>query len=239
MSIRARKILFLLSVVVFGGLLFLGFRGLPGFGRYPGPYGDLISAGVVPERHVTNAPTAINFDYRGLDTLGEEYILFTSVAALVLLLRYEREVTELSTHLNAPARLEDLRGEALQGMGPWLAAVIAVFGFYTVLHGALTPGGGFHGGVIAGTASLLVYLAVGAPAFHSLHSNPLLDVFDAAGAGAYALVGMMTSLTGALFLQNILPLGETGGLTAGGTIPVINFATCSSCSSDPSSTAPS
>ena len=56
------------------GLLLWAITGLPGFGKYPGPYGDLINSVAVVERHVTNVVTAVNFDYRALDTLGEEYI---------------------------------------------------------------------------------------------------------------------------------------------------------------------
>ena len=33
----------------------------------------------VPERSTTDVVTAVNFDYRGFDTLGEEFILFAAV----------------------------------------------------------------------------------------------------------------------------------------------------------------
>ena len=56
----------------------------------PGPYGDMINSLAPYERQVTNAVTAVNFDYRGLDTLGEEFILFAAVSGLVLLLRGKR-----------------------------------------------------------------------------------------------------------------------------------------------------
>ena len=46
---------------------------------------------VVPERHATAVVTAINFDYRGFDTMGEEFILFAAVLGLALLLREPRE----------------------------------------------------------------------------------------------------------------------------------------------------
>ena len=50
----------------------------------------MINAVAVAERHLTNMATAVNFDYRGFDTLGEEYILFAAVTGLALLLRQAR-----------------------------------------------------------------------------------------------------------------------------------------------------
>lgn len=87
MSPRVRLIAFLAAAVVLATLLIAGMRGLPEFGHYRGPYGDVINAVAVDERHVTNMATAVNFDYRAFDTLGEEYILFAAVTGLALLLR--------------------------------------------------------------------------------------------------------------------------------------------------------
>ena len=84
-----RLFLFAVASVAVAAMVLAGAAGLPGFGNYPGPYGDLVVASAGPDRHVTNVPTSINFDYRGLDTLGEEYILFAAAAALALLLRKE------------------------------------------------------------------------------------------------------------------------------------------------------
>ena len=62
-----------------GVFLFWGLSGLPPFGHYHGRYGHLINGIALPQRHATNAVTAVVFDYRGFDTLGEEFILFTAV----------------------------------------------------------------------------------------------------------------------------------------------------------------
>ena len=39
----------------------------------------------VAERHATDLVTAVNFDFRGFDTLGEEFILFVSVLGVALI----------------------------------------------------------------------------------------------------------------------------------------------------------
>ena len=51
----------------------------------------MINRVAVEERSTTAVVTAVNFDYRGFDTLGEEFILFAAVLVLALLLRRLRE----------------------------------------------------------------------------------------------------------------------------------------------------
>ena len=48
----------------------------------------------VPQRHTANVVTAVVFDYRGFDTMGEEFILFAAVSGVVLLLRETRGARE-------------------------------------------------------------------------------------------------------------------------------------------------
>ena len=87
----------------FALLLLWGFYGLPALGNCPGPYGDEINAVAVEQRHLTNMPSAVDFDYRGFDTLGEEYILFAAVTGLALLLRRARGEIEESQSLSPPS----------------------------------------------------------------------------------------------------------------------------------------
>ena len=91
---RRRKLLFLIAGAGVLGYLVWGMLGLSPFGRYPGPYGDLVNAMAFNERHVLNVVTSVIFDYRGFDTLGEEFILFACVTGVTLLLRHEGEDQE-------------------------------------------------------------------------------------------------------------------------------------------------
>src|SRR6266536_2690603 len=72
-------------------LLAWGIAGLEPFGHYPGPYGTILNAVEPQERHAANVVAAVVFDYRGVDTLGEELILFCAVMGLAFLLRENRE----------------------------------------------------------------------------------------------------------------------------------------------------
>ena len=64
-------------------MFFLAYSPLAPFGYVQSQYGDMVNAITVPERHITDAVTAVNFDIRGFDTLGEEFILFTSVMGVL------------------------------------------------------------------------------------------------------------------------------------------------------------
>src|SRR5436309_1860362 len=106
-----------------------GIFGLPAFGHYGGPYGDVLNAVAPTERQAQNVVSAINFDYRGLDTLGEEYILFGAVAATALLLRRLRG--EIGIEASAP---ETSATDALRAWGLAVTACTLLFGLYMVLH---------------------------------------------------------------------------------------------------------
>jgi multicomponent Na+:H+ antiporter subunit B len=94
MKVRTRRQLFLLAALSLGGLLLWGLTGVQGFGHYDGVYGLLLNHTAVVERHATNVVMAVTFDYRGFDTLGEEFILFAAVMSVALLLREEHTKTE-------------------------------------------------------------------------------------------------------------------------------------------------
>jgi len=225
MSFRWRKSLFVLSAAAFFAFYLWGLRGLPGLGHYPGPYGDIINAVVVSERHVTDAVTAVNFDYRGFDTLGEEFILFASVMGAMVLLR-KSEDEEIDPPLDfAPDRVAPPMSDAVHLLGFLLAGPLLVFGLYTVTHGQLTPGGGFQGGVILASVPLMIYLSADYECFCRITSHTLAEVAEAAAAGGFALLGLIALLFGLPYLQNFLPLGETGNVASGGSIALISFLT--------------
>ena len=71
MTDRTRLPFFFISVAGFAAFFLWGLLRLPHFGFYQGPYGNIINSVAVYERHVTNSVTAVNFDYRGVETIGE------------------------------------------------------------------------------------------------------------------------------------------------------------------------
>ena len=226
MNRRTRTGMFICGAL---GLLLLyswGAHNLPGFGKYPGPYGDIINAVSVYERHATDAVTAVNFDYRGFDTLGEEFILFTSVMGANLLLRKREDDSEEDPPVDRAAeRSVPPTSDAVRVAGLALILPIVVFGIYTVTHGQLTPGGGFQGGVILASMPLIIYLCGDYTAFKSITSHVLTEVMEAIGAGGYAVTGLVSFVFGLAYLTNFIPLGQTGDVFSSGTIAVISALT--------------
>ena len=219
MTDRTRARWVFLPVILFFGLYGYASLNLPAWGDYRGPYGDAISHLTVFERHTTDAVNAINYDYRAFDTLGEEFILFTAVLGLSMLLRRNSDngvkpggkVVD-TTRLSAAVRLTNLPA----------ILVTVIFGFYVGFHGQLTPGGGFQAGVILATAPLLLYVCENTAAFQRVTSHALVEIVEAMGAGGYALIGLIPLLAGLPLLTNILPLGITGHVFSSGTIAVIS-----------------
>src|SRR4051794_22110299 len=89
MTRRVRIALLTPALLWLGGLFAWAIAGLPGFGDYRGPYGYVLNRVVVPLRHTTNVVMGTTFDVRGIDTMGEEFILFAAVLGVTLLLRDE------------------------------------------------------------------------------------------------------------------------------------------------------
>jgi multicomponent Na+:H+ antiporter subunit B len=201
-----------------------GLWGLPAFGHYPGPYGDILNAVGTAERHGTNIVTLVNFDYRGFDTLGEEYMLFAAVIGAVVLLREHRGEKTSARAAQVSERPIPLRTDAVALASRLAVALTVIFGIYVVLHAQLTPGGGFQGGSIIGSATLLLYLGLSYRTWRRLMKSAVLDAAEAIGAGAFVAAGLATMGAGAPFLTNLLPLGKTGSIVSAGIIPLLNIA---------------
>jgi multicomponent Na+:H+ antiporter subunit B len=109
-------------------------------------------------------------------------------------------------------------------LGLGLVGPTILVGLYVVVHGHQTPGGGFQGGVILATALLLVYLSDTYVVVRRVGPMALIEFAEALGAGALGLLGFAGLIWGVSFLENVLPLGETGELLSAGTIPLGSVA---------------
>jgi multicomponent Na+:H+ antiporter subunit B len=221
---RARLVLGAGSLAGLGALLLWAVGGLPDFGHPRGPYADLAPKIMLDERHVTNTITGVTFDLRGFDTLGEELILFVAALGASVLLRAQRGEREAREAAEAEERRGPATADALRALGAVLVGPVLLLGAYIVVHGALTPGGGFQGGVILAGALLLVYAAGQVAAVQRVRPVSLVEVTDAVGAAAYVLVALGGLVFGVAAMDNFLPLGTTGSLLSGGTVPVLSVA---------------
>jgi multicomponent Na+:H+ antiporter subunit B len=215
-----RRNVFLVAGAGLFAFLLWAFAGLPDFGHYLGPYGDILNRVSIPERQTTAVVSAINFDYRGFDTLGEEFILFAAVVGVATLLRGLREEKEERPRDDGRGLRVRETSAAVTVVGRALVGFTVLVGLYVVDHGHQTPGGGFQGGVILATALLLVYLSDQYVTLRRVGPMALIEFAEALGTAALVLLGVSGMLFAAAFLENFLPLGTSGHLFSAGTIPV-------------------
>ena len=223
-SLATRRRLFLVSGAVLAALMTWALAGMPGFGDYHGIYGLLLNRVAVPQEHATNVITAVNFDYRGFDTLGEEFILFAAVLGLALILRERRDEEEGPPDDDAVGRQVTGASVAVRLITVTLVGPTVLLAGYIIAVGAITPGGGFQGGVIAATALLFVYLGGEYVALRHIRPLPLVEITKATGAAGFVLIGIAGLIWGVAFLDNWLPKGTPGDVFSAGTMQLLSVA---------------
>lgn len=198
-------------------MLVVAIAGLPRFGSTRHPYRDLAVPAAVA--HATaNVVASINFDQRGLDTLGEESILLASVLGAAALLRPGHGERETEPRPSGRT-LESTR------LGGYLLLPLTLLtGLDVIAYGHLTPGGGFQGGVVLGTGIHLLYVAGAYPALRRASPLPVYEWGEAIGAGAFAALGTAGTVVAGAFLRNIIDQGSFGHLLSSGTVLVLNAA---------------
>ena len=157
-----------------------------------------------------NAVTSVVTFFRGIDTVGEVTVLFLATSGVALMLSdtqrtCDKVIKQESFILNTGSRL--------------LLSVIVLFGVYIIVHGHLSPGGGFQGGVVIATAFLLLFLAN--PNMKLSHS--ILTLGESLSGVTYVLVAIIGLFKMNILLGNFLPhpISQIGELVSGGIIPII------------------
>ena len=94
-----------------------------------------------------------------------------------------------------------------------------VLGFYVILHGNISPGGGFPSGV------LLLYLGYGFRGVATAVNMERMHKLEAVGALAYVFFAMLGIFCGYNFCRNVLyNSGDIGDLWSSGTIALMNYS---------------
>lgn len=224
MTPRLRLVLFALAGLCLLPAVWRIAVALPAFGEPTSAYGPAVNALGPPLRHVANMVSAVNFDFRGIDTLGEEFMLVGAVTGTVMLLRGARgeDLAAKAGRVDGRARVGRAESTILicRVFGP----LLLLFGLYMAAHGTVTPGGGFQGGVLVASSLLLVYLGEGYRSWRSLIRSPVLAAVEGGGALAFVLAGLWPVLAGSVFMQNTLPLGTFKDVFSGGLMLVENAA---------------
>lgn len=105
-----------------------------------------------------------------------------------------------------------------------IAGIVFLYGSYVVLHGHLTPGGGFAGGVILAGSFILLILAFGSDFMHLTREESGTTITE----NLAILIALLIAIAGLflgtkVFFNNWLPKGTVGELISAGVIPLYNI----------------
>ncbi len=197
---------------------------LPAFGEPTSAYGPAINAIGPAARHVANMVTAVNFDFRSFDTLGEESILACAVTGAVVLLRGSRGERTGDRPGRVPGRPQEERADATTLACRIFGTLIWLFGLVVALNGSVTPGGGFQGGAMVASSTMLLYLGEDYATWRKLAPSAVMAALEGSGVALFVAAAGLPLLLGLPALTNILPLGRFKEFLSGGTIFVANCA---------------
>ncbi|MCD5409329.1 MAG: hypothetical protein LRZ87_00965, partial [Methanocellales archaeon] len=84
---------------------------------------------------------------------------------------------------------------------------IQLFGLYIIMHGHISPGGGFQGGVIVGASMILLAISFGLSEAEKRAASKIRDLMAVSGALLFTAIGLLGILAGGTFLEfMVIPL---------------------------------
>ncbi|RLF93461.1 sodium:proton antiporter [Thermococci archaeon] len=115
-----------------------------------------------------------------------------------------------------------------------LYSSILIFGFYVIMHGHLTPGGGFQGGAVVASGIALVLIAYGYDTIKNWIKKSNLSILESIGAVSFigvAFLGIGTTFfynflanSGSLFGNPTVIGINPGDLNTAGALPLMSWA---------------
>lgn len=102
--------------------------------------------------------------------------------------------------------------------------LILLYGIYIVLHGHISPGGGFAGGVIIALSFIHLILAFGKEEALKRVSKSFISFFEGLGAVMFLAIALLGFFGGYFFYDWFVSKGEPFALFSAGTIPLSNVA---------------
>ena len=104
-----------------------------------------------------------------------------------------------------------------------IVGIILLYGIYIVLHGHISPGGGFAGGVIIALSFVNLMLAYGKDVALKKLPKAAMSFFGSMGAILFLSIALL-GFSGGYFFLNFLSKEEPFRLFSAGTIPLGDIA---------------
>ncbi len=209
-----RKVSSFAVVLLLGGLFLVTFLNLPQINKELSEY--YIMSGV-EDTGAINLITAILFDYRGFDTLGEATVIFTAASTVAFLV--PKKMPKMLSY-----RFTLITQQSISFIIPFLF----LFSFYLIAFGHLSPGGGFTGGVVMAAIIILLTVVFGIKYSDNQVKPKHKSFLESFGAMGFVMLGLVGIFMGENFLANSqagLYLGVPESIYSSGLIPIINLMT--------------
>jgi multicomponent Na+:H+ antiporter subunit B len=202
----------LILVMITGAALIYGTFDMPPYGDPTAP----INMHVVPRyleeslavTGVPNVVTAVLASYRGYDTLGETFVIFTAACGVLLIIGRPQRGRRRS-HRTAEWDIEHgvRKHVILRVVSKLLMPLILLFALYVQWHGDFGPGGGFQAGVVFGSAFILYAIIFDVDLARAVAPPRVTRFFLSLGVLLYAGTGIAGLVLGRNFL-NYSPLAH-------------------------------
>ena len=224
----------LAAITCFGIVVFLLWtvNMLPPFGDPGNPDNNEVAARYVEqgpaETGAVNMVTGMILDYRAFDTFGEATVLFAAACSVLFLLKLHdhKDGKPSKTWLEAEYAdrfHEPKNDQILQFAAKLLVPIILLFGFYVVVNGHITPGGGFSGGAIMGAGLILYLNAFGFKKTERFFTYRTFQWITFSALLTYAGLKSYSFYTGANHLESGVSAGEMGSILSAGFILPLNI----------------
>ncbi len=185
----------LLVAILTGCILIFGTQDMPAYGdpnapihHYLAPYYIQVSKA---ETDIPNIVTSVLASYRGYDTLGESFVIFTAtIGVLTIIGRSQGRVVYIVEKM-----------AILRTTATLLIPFILMFALYVQFHGDFGPGGGFQAGVIFSSAFICYCLIFGIDSTRKVVPLRALQILLASGVLLYASMGLAALFFGGNFLN--------------------------------------
>lgn len=171
-----------------------------------------------------NLVTGMILQYRAFDTFGETNVLFIATCTVMILLMLKRDDKgNDELQMDTDRTYEPKKDIILQTVARVVVPLIFLFGFYILLNGHLSPGGGFSGGAIMGAGLILHSAAFGFGRTQRFFNEHVYEIVKVGSLCLYALIITYYLFTGANGIASIVPLGIPGNIISAGLILPINI----------------
>lgn len=147
---------------------------------------------------IPNVVTAVLGSFRGYDTLGEVFVVFTAGIGVLFLLGGGSAAAASSLEKASEGLRHHLIPRVVSRV---LIPFILLFGLYVQFHGEYGPGGGFQAGAIIAAAAILFALVEGEKRALDVLPQRLLLGLMAVGPLIYGAVGVAGIMLGGNFLD--------------------------------------